>query len=166
MGSGNRQEFRPAPVSNHQSCGVEQSYRENDTSTQVRPRSFRWCGIYLVQTRSEKLKQHSEQRDRTYKRSGTLAGAKLPRQDFPHTGIAGVFSSDKENTTKYTTSASMFAECIFKHLDDAQLAELLSRLELGQSALVFLALAEFTEFRVSATNHQAGWFLSSSTSRS
>ena len=56
---------------------------------------------------------------------------RLPRQDFPDAEIAGVFSSDDENTTKSTTSASMFAECIYDHLDDAQLAELLSRLELG-----------------------------------
>lgn len=55
----------------------------------------------------------------------------LPRQDFPDAEIAGVFSSDDENTTKSTTSASMFAECIYDHLDDAQLAELLSRLEMG-----------------------------------
>ena len=55
----------------------------------------------------------------------------LPRQDFPDTGIAGVFSSDDENTTKSTTSASMFAECIYDHLDEAQLAELLSTLEIG-----------------------------------
>ena len=56
---------------------------------------------------------------------------KLPRQDFPDTGIAGAFSSDDVNTTKSTTSASMFAECICKHLDDTQLAELLPRLEMG-----------------------------------
>jgi hypothetical protein len=59
---------------------------------------------------------------------GLEAQSRTSRQDFPDTEIAGVFSSDDKNTTK---STSMFAECIYDHLDDAQLAELLSRLEMG-----------------------------------
>ncbi len=58
----------------------------------------------------------------------TKFSIQLPRQDFPDAGIAGVFEGDDESTTKSTTSAAMFGECIRDHLDDAQLAELLEHL--------------------------------------
>ncbi|EMI55838.1 hypothetical protein RSSM_02731 [Rhodopirellula sallentina SM41] len=55
----------------------------------------------------------------------------LPRQDFPDAGITGVFEGDDESTTKSTTPAAMFAECIRDHLDDTELAELLTRLQVA-----------------------------------
>jgi len=46
--------------------------------------------------------------------------------DRENTGFA---TGEHESTTKFTTPAAMFGECVRDHLSDAQLAELVAMLQ-------------------------------------